>query len=127
MFFNNKFIIFSVEKSDETKGNNKVNSEYIVSYLKAHNIPFIKAWGVYKNIRERSIVVPLTFKNIILNLAVNFEQESILVQNNDQCGLFNPNDQTMIVQLSILKEVSRYDAYNHDSYTIVKNKYYVAS
>ena len=80
--------------------------------------------GVYKNTQERSFAVPLTQLSEARQLANMYNQECILVVDNNAAFLEYIDGRTEYV--GEWKEISRIEAATRDAYTIYNNKYFAA-
>ena len=80
VIFERSFLVFSAEVAGANFGKNQVATFTAESILRDEGIPYIRCRGAYKGNAENSFLVNLRDTNVpqILELAAEFEQESIL-------------------------------------------------
>lgn len=127
-------VLMSACLSTLTESQNAQRTAALHRELKRHSLDVVSCEGVYKGVKEASFAVPVNYHydiSQLKELAREFEQESILVIDNEtkeahlvelECGL------SIIVPLGKWTKTTWNDCkYNHDNYTYFPeaNVYYV--
>lgn len=119
-------IIFSVFQAEKSYFNNESDSLTIARVLKANNINYKLAEGFYKGVGETCFIVQNSLGNypLIMQIARNFKQESILLRHADGTAELEYLDGRREFLGEFVK-VSAEIAENRDSYTITEDGYYI--
>ena len=100
-------------------------------YLRHRGLKVKSGLGSYKN--KQSITHLVTFRTIedlqkIISIAREYHQESILVvDSNRTCDLIYMDPKISPVKLGNWTEITQYEASKSDSWTLLDNRYFVAS
>jgi len=121
-------IIFSVEKSTNNNFVNGTNKRITEASLSAMKISYEKVLGNYQGTEEMSyIVTDMTKLDVIIGIAREFDQESILLRNEDNdCKLYFLESK-QYQPIGKLEAVTVTEALNNDSYTYSPrlNQYFI--
>jgi len=122
-------VIFSVEKKDLNKVQNKARTEPIESYLKRAEIPFKKIIGSYFGTLETSFII--SHKNYTEDRILRgeifdrFDQESILHVDKDKTAKLEYSG-GFFEEIGTLKRVTVAEAMNNeDNFSIDGNSAYI--
>ncbi|MGL4353237.1 MAG: DUF3293 domain-containing protein [Aeromonas popoffii] len=130
-------VLMSAHLSTLTASQNKTRTRHLAIALSKCDLEFITCVGVYKGESEISLAVPCNHKHHLsqlIELAQEFEQESILAINNEtNKAVLHYVDHKVrltqsIVELGKWTKTTWNDCkYNHDNYTYFPeaNVYYV--
>lgn len=133
-------VIISAERYDKPQDENDIRTKWLDIALTLSGIPHHKAQGCYKGTSEESFVclVDSPLDTRLVDLAISFEQESILVRADDGIFLLYPSrdyagtdfEQTTIKFERIgdkIKAVSPAYAETQDAYTIMNGRCYIVA
>lgn len=124
-------IIFSVFQFGYTTEANTDNHRTLMESLK---IPSFETWGFYKGQPELSIVVTVSnyekynaWFDLILDIAKQFKQESILLVDSDDNADLYYVDTGMTKPLGVFQEASAVEAKKQDAYTFepVSSRFFI--
>jgi len=129
---NKKYMIFSVFLSSDCTNTSHTKHDKLVNNLKKHGIGFKVVYGVYKNVKELSIVTE--YNSELVDLIFNkYSQESILVLENHKHGLykatlvFNNSASGEHQDLGYFRSVNKERALKEDCYTVDGDDYYITT
>jgi homospermidine synthase len=112
-------IIFSVFQSKTDEHSDYKNTGFVQKQFKACNIPFKLVQGVYKGNKELSFIIDLKYQNAAMELARQYNQESVLVV--DSIGKATLKYLPMSIEsdtsLGYFQETTETIAKSHDAYT----------
>jgi hypothetical protein len=114
----NNIVIFSVFRNEFADTNEKSHRSTILA-LNGIGIETTEVLGVYNGSSEKSIMVDATIYNYenVLSIAKIFKQESVLrVDHLGNAHLYFPEN-TTVLSIGTLTEVSEAEAKSNDSYT----------
>ena len=128
MNISKQVIILSAELAGLSKEENARRTNTLEHCLQDCNLTFNRASGVYKGKEEVSFVVVPNNEDEIQGVKefafLNFNQESVLVQDSNQEAYLEFGDGT-VERLGRLSEVPQAIAQAEDAYTILNGKYYI--
>lgn len=111
-------IIFSVDQSSQPSITNSINRAVVERDMIAMGIDFEKVLGVYDNVEEFSyIVTSLEHTSVILGIAKEYNQDSVLLRNNENKCHLKFFDGREPLYLGYLKQVDFEEAMKSDAYT----------
>ena len=118
-------MIFSVFKNG---GNflDETDHESIVGLLRERGVKFQQCNGVYKGVKEKSFLVSAKHRDLILEIAKQYKQESVMYSGPDRFSFLEflkPGGGTL--PIGTLKQVSKVEAVNYDAYTEIDGTYYI--
>ena len=127
----NGFVVFSVAQAGKTQAENVAAAAFVEKELWAARVPFHTCIGCYKGVREISFMLEGRPERIDFarKMAVNYNQESILVSREDKmCYLEDPMGATL-GYLGRWRQIHRSTAgYLEglgDAWTLCEGEYYV--
>lgn len=122
-------IFVSAELADQSDLSNEIMTEVLRKHL--GNVPQTRLWfqctGAYLGRTEISFGVMTDNVQLMLAIAMAYQQESILVRCTDgSCYLIFTNDQHNWSYLGQWSEISEAQALRRDAYTKRGNQYFAA-
>ena len=127
MIGNKGFLIFSVFSTKNDHLLNNINSNKNEDILQDLNIPFKRVKGCYKGILEFSYVISNKYENEVLQIAQDFNQESILQVDELGNSILRYIKNNSIEKIGKFIEVDKIIALKENSYTydFTTCKYYI--
>lgn len=111
-------IIFSVDQADLDHKHNVMAQKQVENDLRAMGINYERMLGVYQGNEETSyLVTDMSAVSIILGIAREFNQDSILLRDNENNASLKFFDGRQILPLGKLNAVSIDEAVKSDAYT----------
>ena len=121
-------IIFSSDRIERTKQENKRIHDDTRVFLDALQVPYNVGTGVYKGEGEKCFVVPTNMVNIELikkHALEQLGQECALVQHGDGLSRLEfSNEESQVI--GRIKEISIDEASDSEAYTVINGRYYRA-
>ena len=115
-------IFFSVNKAGTLK--DLINHRYIKSLLTLHKIYFVEVLGVYKGIKEASLLVSSKHLAQVKRIASQYDQESILiVDDKTKSATLHFLNTGKKESLGTLKAIDKVDGKN--SYSMINGKFFI--
>jgi hypothetical protein len=113
-------IIFSVFQSNCSEDVNYSNTIKVENMLERAKIPFKALSGMYKGIKEESFAIDLKHQNAALELARQFNQESILIIDSSSRATlkYMPVSIESDISIGYFQEVSETKAKSLDAWTL---------
>lgn len=81
--------------------------------------------GAYKGVEETSIMTDISNYSLVLEVAYEFNQDSILVLENNIAKLVYQDGRPDLNIGTHLKEVSKQEAFHSDAYSLINGQYYI--
>ena len=111
-------IIFSVDKAGQDKYETYTGRTWAKTVMRNLGIKFEEVLGVYQGQEEMSfIVTDMQYLSVILGLAKEFDQDSVLLRDNENFCHLKFFDGRDMMPLGYLKEVTEKEAKASDAYT----------
>lgn len=118
------FIIFSVQKANETKAANMKAHLKTVMNLNLANISYVVTIGNYEGIREPSYLVSFKHEQAVQELCAAYNQECYLYVDGRKLSMLIKPDGTVIKTLGFFKEIYNVDGLAN--YTEFEGRYFAA-
>lgn len=118
-------IIFSVSQLSEPQWKNIDNHEATKRVLRDRGVDYIEAIGMYKGVKELSLIVLKQYESVVKQLVQVFKQESYLVSENDRSTSLVLSSGEVIF-LGRLAPINAAESTNYDNLTYRPdiNQYY---
>lgn len=125
--------IVSVYRKDASEEDNTHCHAGVRRFLRARQVPFKELEGMYKGELEYSFLIPATYANVVKQVGIFYEQESILYLDESRYAYFiapqhvtdgpdvTPNDRAGRLDAVDESKLGDYDGYSYDP---VQNLYY---
>lgn len=109
-------VIFSAEKAELSKKENKKRTKKLKSHLK--NVASKQVEGCYKGVKESSFVCLAENLDLVLNLAKKYEQETILyLTESAREAILIYTENGLREKIGIFHQTSKENALKQDGYT----------
>lgn len=120
---NGPLVILSAERVEHDRRENRRRTRKLEKRLLSNNFNIMPALGMYKGVSERSIVVLTKHFEEMLDVAGDYQQESILVVNEHNSASLIYHDGRS-ENLGTFVEIPLADIEGLDAYTIVNCRAY---